>query len=80
MTAPPSDPGHEIPRPSDPTLEAMSPQGVLSTLAQASRAAETIEDLAGRVAILTSIARLLHGAGDNSTAADTVSLALAAAR
>ena len=38
---------------SDPTLELMPPQGVLSTLAQASRGAETIENLAGRVAVLS---------------------------
>ena len=53
MTASPSDPGHEILQPSAPTLETMSSQGVRSTLAQASRAAETIENLAGRVAVLS---------------------------
>ena len=76
----PPDLRHETARYSAPAPAAMTPQAVLPTLAEASQAAETIENPSSRIAVLASISGLLHRAGDVSTAATSLSVALAIAR
>ena len=63
------------PLPGVPSLPAAR-----ATLAQAARAADTMEDLSGRVAVRAAIAGLRYRAGDGPGAARMMALALDGAR